>query len=208
MPKYPAQPLTPDEANAIIHACGRTYPTGIRNAALFTMLYHGGLRISEALDLRPADVDLRRCQVTVLHGKNDEARIIGLNPGTSAIIERWVAKRRDLGLTGRQPLFCTISTGPATGFGKRPRKPGARLSDRYVRQALNRAATRAGVDKRVHPHGLRHSHAAELIMRGMPVTEIRDQLGHANISTTDAYLRRIAPADRLARLRAMDWGTT
>jgi integrase len=205
MPKYPPEPLIPDEVNAIIRACGHTYPTGIRNAALFTVLYHGGLRISEALALQPKDVDLRACTVTVLHGKGDSYRIVGLNPGTVAVIERWMAKRKALSLTGRHPLFCTISTGPATGYGTRPRRPGARLSDRYVRQALNRAAAKAGIEKRVHPHGLRHSHAAELIMKGVPVTEIRDQLGHANISTTDAYLRRIAPADRLARLRALDW---
>jgi integrase/recombinase XerD len=206
MPKYPPEPLTQDEVNRIIRACGCRYPTGIRNAALFTLLYHGGLRISEALALKPKDLDVRTCQVTVLHGKNDEYRIIGLNPGTVAVIERWLDRRKTIGLTGRHPLFCTISSGAATGFGTRPRRAGARLSDRYVRQALNRAAARAGVEKRVHPHGLRHSHAAELIMHGVPVTEIRDQLGHANISTTDAYLRRIAPADRLARLRALDWG--
>ncbi len=60
-----------------------------------------------------------------------------------------------------------------------------------------RLAAKAGLEKRVHPHGLRHTHAAELVREGMSVNVIRDQLGHA-LGVTDRYLRNVAPADLIA----------
>ncbi len=63
------------------------------------MLWRGGLRIAEALALRPADVDVAAGTVTVLHGKGDRRRVVGLN--------RWLEERRERGLGRRWALFCT-----------------------------------------------------------------------------------------------------
>jgi site-specific recombinase XerD len=68
------------------------------------------------------------------------------------------------------------------------------MSDVYVRNMLHRIGHKAGIDKRVHPHGLRHSHAAELAAEGVPVNVIQAQLGHSHLATTDVYLRHVAPA--------------
>jgi site-specific recombinase XerD len=54
-------------------------------------------------------------------------------------------------------------------------------------------AAKAGVDKRVHPHGLRHAHAYELTMEGVEMPIIQRQLGHTSLATTDRYLNHIAP---------------
>lgn len=189
--KYPPELLTADEARAIIRACSRRAPTGIRNAALFTLMYRGGLRIGEALALRPKDVDAKAGTVTILHGKGDRRRVVGLDDGAFAVLQRWLDRRQALGLNGRQPTFCTLRGDP--------------LDDSYVRHALRRAAARAGVEKRVHPHGLRHSHAAELMAEGVPANVIQDQLGHSSLATTDVYLRHIAPTERVQRLREREW---
>jgi site-specific recombinase XerD len=189
--RRPPEPLTPDETIRIIRACSRRAPTGVRNAALFSLLYSGGLRLGEALALRPSDVDLDRCTVHVRHGKGDKDRLVGIHPEACTYVQRWFDARRRLGLARRQHLFCTLK--------------GAAVDPRYVRFALNRAAARAGVDKRVHPHGLRHTHAVGLVEQGVPVHEIRDQLGHASLATTDVYLRRIAPKDRLKRISKVAW---
>ena len=61
------------------------------------------------------------------------------------------------------------------------------------------------MQKRVHPHGLRHTHAVQLANEGVPLHLIRDQLGHASLATTDAYLRRLAPAERLERIAGHTW---
>jgi site-specific recombinase XerD len=70
---------------------------------------------------------------------------------------------------------------------------------------LKRISARAGLQKRIHPHGLRHSHAAELVAEGVPMTIIRDQLGHTSLATTDRYLRNVAPADVIAMGRGRTW---
>src|SRR5688500_18572590 len=106
---FPAEVLTPDEVRALIQACPATTNLGIRNRALLVMLYRGGLRISEALALRPKDVDMAAGSVRVLHGKGDRARTVGLDPGAIAAVARWMERRTTLGLTGRQPLFCDLS---------------------------------------------------------------------------------------------------
>lgn len=70
-----------------------------------------------------------------------------------------------------------------------------------MRRLLPRLAAKAGVEKRVHPHGLRHAHAAE----GVPVNVVQQQLCHGSLATTDRYLRHIAPAERVAAMWAREW---
>jgi integrase len=103
-------------------------------------------------------------------------------------LSAWEAVRTGLGLNGRQPLFCSIAAGTT-------RKPGARIDPSYVRQLLPKLARRAGIDKRVHAHGLRHTHASELARERLRLPAIAAQLGHSSTPTTDAYPRKITAAD-------------
>jgi site-specific recombinase XerD len=192
----PVEILTPDEVRALIRAASKRAPTGIRNRALIVTMYRGGLRLSEALALMPKDIDTKAGTVRVLRGKGKKARTVGLDPGATAVLDRWLDKRAKLGLTGRQPLFCSITKGAPFG---RPLYP------QYVRQALNRLAERAGIEKRVHPHGLRHAHAAELAAEGVPVNVVQRQLGHASLAVTSRYLDHIASADLIETVRARSW---
>jgi site-specific recombinase XerD len=189
--RYPAEVLTPDEVRALLAACSSRAPTGIRNKALIAALYRGGLRLGEALALMPKDLDPDQGTVTVLHGKGDRRRTVGLDPAAMALVLRWVDRRKDLGIDGRRRLFCTLDG--------RPLKPS------YVRTLLPRLATRAGVEKRVHPHGLRHTLAFELMMEGVPVPIIQRQLGHASLATTQRYLDHIAPKEVIEVMQARVW---
>ncbi len=145
---FPGEILAPDEVRSLIQAASSRAPTGIRNRALIVMLYRGGLRISEALDLRLKDIDRQAGTVRILHGKGDRARTVGLDPEAFAVVERWIDARSSRRINGRAPLFCTLQGKP--------------LDTAYVRALLPRLAKRAGIEKRVHAHGLRHTHAAEL----------------------------------------------
>jgi integrase/recombinase XerD len=187
---YPPEPLSPAEVEQLIRACSRRYPCGIRNAALFAVMVRGGLRISEALALYPKDVDLEAGIVRILHGKGDKSRIIGLDAGASALVQRWLDHRPRLGLNGRHPLFSTLKGQP--------------LSQVYVRQALGRTARKAGIEKRVHPHGLRHTCAADLARSGVPTNVIQRVLGHTSLATTDVYLRHVSSADVVEVMRARE----
>ena len=188
--RFPAEPLTADEVSALLRGCSGRAPTGIRNRALIAVMYRGGLRIAEALALRPADVNPTDGTVRVLHGKGDRSRTVGLDAGAMAVVARWMDRRREFGFRNG-PLFCTLAGGP--------------LSDRYVRDMLKRLAARAGLEKRIHPHGLRHTHAAELVREGVPMNVIRDQLGHSSLAVTDRYLRNVAPADVIKLGQSRTW---
>jgi integrase/recombinase XerD len=185
--KYPAEILTRDEARALLRAPSARASTGVRNRALIAVLYGAGLRISEALALKPSDVDIDAGSIRVLHGKNDQARFAGIDAGTLAHVVAWMELRRALGLHGRH-LFCTLQGRP--------------VQSSYVRGMFKRMARRAGLDKRVHPHGMRHTHAAQLEQEGLTVSEIQQQLGHRNLGTTATYLAHISPSERIAKIRA------
>jgi site-specific recombinase XerD len=173
----PAEPLTAEEVRALFQATNRG-DTGTRNRALLALLYGTGLRLGEALALRPADADLSSGTVRVLHGKGNKARTVGLDPGTAAHVQAWVDARRRLGHRNGK-LFCRLDGGP--------------WSPQAVREMLRRAREKAGLEKRVYPHGLRHTHAAELVAEGVPMDIIRDQLGHTSLAVTDRYLHHVAP---------------
>ena len=84
-------------------------------------------------------------------------------------------------------------------------KPGTPLSPVYVRTMLPRLARKAGIDKRVHAHGLRHTHAAELASEGVPMNAIQAQLGHSSLATTDRYIRHIAPQELIKAMQGRGW---
>jgi site-specific recombinase XerD len=187
--KYPPQVLTPEEARALLAACGASR-TGLRNRALLVLLYRGGLRVGEALALRPQDVSPTG-EVRVLHGKGDQARTTAVGPEALAVIDAWRRERAGLSLPRGAPLICTLA--------------GGKLKQQYVVALMKRLARRADIEKRVHAHGLRHTFAHELVREGAPVTHVRDLLGHANLSTTDAYLRALGAGDAVKFARSRSW---
>ena len=74
-----------------------------------------------------------------------------------------------------------------------------------MRHLLPRLAAKAGIEKRVHPHALRHTHAAELAREGVPLNLIQAQLGHSNVATTSRYLAHIAPVEVSETMRQRTW---
>jgi integrase/recombinase XerD len=186
--KYPAEPLTATEVAALVAACSAMAPSTIRNRALLALLYRSGLRVSEILALRPSDVDLSRHSIRLLDTKSGRAQTRGFHPTADDALARWLDTRKALGAPGRGRLFCTLAGGP--------------LSDDYVRGLLRRLAVRAGIGKRVHPHGLRHTFAVELEGAGTPVTTISKLLGHSSVAVTARYLDHLTNGQAVAALEA------
>jgi site-specific recombinase XerD len=174
MTKLPRVPLTADDVDKLLSVCGRG-ETGHRNRALLLLVHRSGLRISEALDLLPSDLDGN--QIHVQHGKGDRSRFVTIKGYSTfqPILEKWLGVRKSRSLNGTQPLFCTLQ--------------GGRLDNGYVRALVGRLRKRAGIEKRVHCHGLRHGHAQELLQAGADLGTIANQLGHAHLTTTDRYVR-------------------
>lgn len=200
--RFAPEPLTPDEVRLLLAANPGKRPIAVRNRALIAVLWRSGLRVSEALALYPRDVDERAGTVNVRNGKGGTYRLANIDQEALAHLHAWMELRRSMGINGRHPIFCSIADGKG---GKGVRKPGQPINPAYVRALLPRLAKRAGIDKRVHAHGLRHAHATEMVAAGLPLHVIAGQLGHASTATTDAYLAKIAPAERLAAMRAAGW---
>lgn len=189
--KLPPEPLTAEEVQALITACSPRCSTGLRNRALIALLHQSGLRISEALALRPHDVDLDQQELLVRIGKGQRSRRVAVGADALLRLSQWLAARDKLNIGAKQPLFCTLQ--------------GAPIKTAYVRALLPRLAAKANIAKRVHAHGLRHTHAVALIRAGQPVDVIRGQLGHSSLATTARYADHLCPDDRLTRLKAMVW---
>ena len=92
--RRPPEVLSETEAIALLKACSTRAPTGVRNRALIAVLWRSGLRISEALALELRDVDLEAGTVRVRHGKGDKSRTVGIDEQTSALLARWLDRRR------------------------------------------------------------------------------------------------------------------
>jgi integrase/recombinase XerD len=189
--RLPPEPLTQDEVRALLRSCSDRTPAGIRNRALIAVLYRCGLRVSEALALMPKDCDTGAGTIRVMHGKGDRWRLVGIDPGATSLLEAWLNRRQVLGGTGRHPVFSTAS--------------GNAIQGAYVRNLLKRLAARAGIEKRVHPHGLRHTHAYELANEGTPLHVIQQQLGHSSLATTDRYIRHLNPQQVVEAIRGRNW---
>lgn len=173
---YPQDHLTPADCENLVSQFGRGI-TAVRNRALIMVMWRSGLRHAEALALKPKDVDLDNRKIRVLHGKGDKPRTVGMDSHTRAVLELWLSRREEKGIPRCKALFCSISKGML----------GAEMDQAYVRRMIKKAADRAGIDKRVTPHGFRHAFATELLLEGVDIKAIQQALGHSTLMATDKY---------------------
>lgn len=181
------QTYTHEEVSRVINSISSRSVSGLRNRALIMLLFRSGLRCQEALDLRPMDLDRRKHSVRVLCGKGGKERVVGMEDFAFEYIERWLEARELMGIKGNKPLFCS--------------RNGKALQPSYVRKLLPRLEEKARIGKRLHAHGFRHSLACEMLRAGEPLQVISAQLGHARLSTTDNYLRKLDPVELLGAMK-------
>lgn len=191
----PREILTDAEVEALLAECGETI-AGIRNRALIRLIDGTGLRISEALDLEPRDIDWDSRLVNVRHGKGDRQRVVPIGRKTLEAVEDWMRARSYVGIAPEAPVLCNLR--------------GRRLSTSYVRKKLPDLADEAGIAKRTHAHGFRHRFTTRLIRRKVVITSVSQILGHTNLATTHRYCTRLGsgPAidDVRGALRELDRG--
>jgi site-specific recombinase XerD len=179
------------EVELLMRQCSRRAPTGVRNRALIAVLWRCGLRIGEARALAVKDFEPDTGTLVVQRGKGGKRRVVGVDSGTVALVGHWLETRRKRGLPSSGPLFCSLAGRP--------------IDLSYVRHLLPRLARRAGIERRVHAHGLRHAFAVDLVRSGAPLYVVRDALGHASIATTQVYLSRVGAHEAVEAMRNRDW---
>lgn len=160
----------------------------LKYRAILMIAYASGLRIAEAVSLKPEDIDSRRLVIHVHEGKGRKDRLVPLSGRVLLLLRQyWLACRPD---------------GPFLFPGMRP---GTHLTARAVRKALKRATQDAGLTKRVYPHLMRHCFATHLLELGTDVTVVQQLLGHKELRTTLRYnharasvaARTTSPLDKL-----------
>lgn len=173
--------LTRDEAKRLLAEPEQRWKTPRRDRAMLRLMYRAGLRCAEVCDLKLRDIDFDRGRVKVVQGKGGRDRVLWVDNATIEILRSWK--------TERWP--------GATFFTTRSGKP---VATSQVRESVKRYALRAGIERDVHPHLLRHTYATELLEDGFSIVEVQKLLGHAHISTTAIYLH-VADEKLAERLR-------
>jgi len=168
------QPVSEDQAMGLITEAGddpdRQPWENARDAAVLSLLYGCGLRISEALSLKRSDAPLAD-SLRIL-GKGSKTRIAPILPAVREAVDAYLAEL-PFTLAPDAPLFRSARGGP--------------LRPRRVQELMQRLRGRLGLSERATPHALRHSFATHLLGAGADLRSIQELLGHASLSTTQRY---------------------
>jgi len=150
---------------------------GVRDRALMEVLYATGMRVSELCGLRVQDYNQEAMEMRVL-GKGGKERIVLLNQSAQAWLSKYLAEYWTKLAEGRtpqaeHPLFVS--------------RQATRLSSRSVHRIVMKHAIKAGINKTITPHTLRHTFATHLLEGGADLRVVQDLLGHTTINTTQIY---------------------
>ena len=143
---------------------------GIRDMAIFTLLYGCGLRISEALNLNVEDIN--SSEFIKIHGKGNKDRYVPLLPIVTERIDEY-----------KKHCPYTLETGTALFLGAK----GERLSPRIIQRKVEKIRNLLYLPASITPHALRHSYATHLLAEGSDLRSIQELLGHASLSSTQRY---------------------
>lgn len=166
--------LSSDEVDRLLVPREAKTPQGFRDRAMLELLYASGLRVSELVGLRLADLNLTVGIVRVL-GKGDKERLVPLGDAAAESLRAY--------LTHGRPRMEKRRPSPHLFLGRH----GRGLTRQMFWQILKRFVRAAGITKSVSPHTLRHSFATHLLERGADLRSVQLMLGHADIGTTQIY---------------------
>jgi integrase/recombinase XerD len=160
--------MTQVEVTRLLEAPNPQTPHGARDRAILEVLYASGLRVSEVCSLSLYSIDEECVRVT---GKGGKQRVVPIGRSALQAVDHYLLSFRDR--FGGDALFVT--------------NRGTRINRVAVWKMIKRYAVKAGIQKTISPHTLRHSFATHLLDHGADLRVIQEMLGHAQIATTDRY---------------------
>ena len=167
--------LTVEEVRSLLAQPSCSSPKEIRDKAMLELLYATGLRVSELISLRVSDLNMDMCFIEC--GSSDEyrVRVIPFEKRAYLALKRYMEEARSAFCYEQEMLFTNCQGAPLTrqGFWK----------------ILKSYAVKAGIEKDITPNMIRHSFATHLVDNGADLKSVQALLGHADISTTQVYLK-------------------
>lgn len=169
--------LTRDEVDRLFAAVEGQSPTALRDRTMIELLYASGIRATELVTMKPADLFRKKGLVEAVKvlGKRSKQRFVPLHPRIAEMLDLYLAK-------GRPRLVSPIGA-PELFL----RKNGAAMSRLQLYHRLRFLGEKAGIVQRVTPHLLRHTFATHLVHEGADLRAVQEMLGHADLSTTTIY---------------------
>ena len=165
--------LTVEEINRLLCQPSKSSPKEIRDKAMLELLYATGMRVTELISLKISDVNLPMNYI-VCKDANRE-RVIPIENAAKAALEKYIKTARHELCENGEYLFTNLK--------------GEQMTRQGFWKLIKAYAKKAGIDKAITPHMIRHSFAVHLVSNGADLKAVQEMLGHSDISTTQIYLR-------------------
>lgn len=169
LPNY----LQYDEFVDLIETCDETN-LGLRNRMILELLFATGMRVSEAVNIKIADIDFKNREIKIT-GKGKKTRIVFFSKVCQEVMSKYVLNARQELLKGKKSDYLLIN------------HLGNPLTRRGVADILEKLINKSSIKHHISPHTLRHTFATLLLNEGMDIREVQELLGHERLSTTSIY---------------------
>ena len=180
--RLPARIPTESEIERILAAASSGTRSDIerRNRAIIELMYSTAMRIAEAASLDTTDLDLTAGTLFIRHGKGGRSRVVPIGRTATTTLLDYLQHARSgfMQKPGVTALFLAATHCGTTG---------QRLSKASIREIVREAARKAGIDRRINPHAIRHACATHMLRAGADLRHIQQLLGHSRIDTTEIY---------------------
>lgn len=171
--KYLPKFLSNNDLDKLFSICTYDNPINQRNSVIIELLYATGIRVNELVNIKINDLELNERTIKVL-GKGNKERIVVFNNHTKKAIYTY--------LNDGYYMFNKKNTGYLI-----LNKNGDKLSDRYVRNIINKLVVKANIDIKISPHTFRHTFATDMLEEGSDLMTVKELLGHESLNTTSIY---------------------
>lgn len=162
------------EIEKMLDVCQKDDALSIRNLLIIETLYDTGLRVSELVNIKLADIDKKRKEIRVI-GKGNKQRVVYFGDYEIESLEKYLTLSRPILLKDKHNDYLFLN------------HLGNKLTDRGVRLIIDNIITAAAIKHKISPHTLRHTFATHLLNEGADLKSVQELLGHASLSTTQIY---------------------
>jgi integrase/recombinase XerD len=165
--------IRPEEMEALLSAPETDRLDGLRDQAMMEVMYASGLRVSELIQLKQADLNLQKAVIRVF-GKGQKTRLVPIGEYALTTVRRYLTQRQFVNPQEASPYL----------FINRYGRP---ISRQFFFKRIKQYAVKIGLMVPISPHTLRHSFATHLLEQGASLRAVQEMLGHTHLSTTQIY---------------------